>query len=93
MRAGRAARERAARERAAPNGALRAAPGAESRRISARSENCRENAGAARAWPPLDILSGDEPIEPYIASAAFPWTANLAIVYGICLKRIGMKPE
>jgi len=28
-----------------------------------------------------------------MASAAFPWTANLAIVYGICLKRIGTKPE
>merc|ERR1719409_2224575 len=44
-------------------------------------------------FPDLLILSGLEPMAPYIDSAAEPWTANLAIVYGICLKQMGPKPE
>ena len=41
----------------------------------------------------LDGQEGDLLIELQIASAALPCTANLAIVYGICLKSIGTNPE
>merc|ERR1711920_1065305 len=36
---------------------------------------------------------GDLPRLPYMDSATRPCTANFAIVYGTCLKRIGPKPE
>merc|ERR1719313_114277 len=33
------------------------------------------------------------PVDLYMASATLPCTANLAIVYGTCLKSIGPMPE
>merc|ERR1719336_1941744 len=37
--------------------------------------------------------AGDLPMLLYMASATRPCTANLAMVYGTCLKRMGPKPE
>mmetsp|Transcript_18285 Transcript_18285/g.56721 ORF Transcript_18285/g.56721 Transcript_18285/m.56721 type:complete len:210 (-) Transcript_18285:534-1163(-) len=67
------------------------------------SAGCEMMAAATPAMVPDDsamaILVDSEAVfmsvrvAAAMASAALPWTANLAMVYGICLNRIGPKPE
>merc|ERR1711920_457412 len=69
-------------------------------RVSAGCEMMADTTPAMTPEPrETEVLSttpqsfGLLPMLPYMASAARPCTANFAMVYGICLKRMGPKPE